>query len=144
MRQSINSIYPNCIVQHKQEEGKTRNKNLNFLISAPSNKHILRPFFIYTSARLVMSPYIVLLQYSYLSFSKIFSQVVTRMRRGRTKGEKEDISRRLRRSFSLKLRRSLLEGRSSRDDLNKLASDDGLAGAVEGDRQLVNHLACRS
>ncbi len=43
-RQSINSTCPNNIVQHKQEEGKTRNKNLNVLISAPSNKHILGPF----------------------------------------------------------------------------------------------------
>ena len=34
-----------------------------------------------------------------------------------------------------------LEGGSSRNDLDQLASDDGLPGPVEGDSQLVDHLA---
>ena len=34
-----------------------------------------------------------------------------------------------------------LEGSSSRNDLDQLASDDGLPGPVEGDGQLVDHLA---
>merc|ERR1719318_286663 len=34
-----------------------------------------------------------------------------------------------------------LEGGSSRNDLDQLASDDGLPGPVEGDPQLVDHLA---
>ena len=39
------------------------------------------------------------------------------------------------------LRVGSLEGSSSRNDLDQLASDDGLPGPVEGDRQLVDHLA---
>jgi hypothetical protein len=34
-----------------------------------------------------------------------------------------------------------LEGGGAGNDLNQLAGDDSLAGAVKGDRQLVNHLA---
>lgn len=35
------------------------------------------------------------------------------------------------------------QGRSSGDDLDQLLGDDGLPGAVEGQRQLVDHLGWR-
>lgn len=35
----------------------------------------------------------------------------------------------------------LVQSGSSGDNFNELASDDGLSGSVEGQRQLVNHLA---
>lgn len=36
-----------------------------------------------------------------------------------------------------------LQSSSSRDDLDQLLGDDGLAGAVEGEGQLINHLGCK-
>ncbi len=38
-------------------------------------------------------------------------------------------------------RKNILQSSSSRNDLNELLSDDGLAGSVEGQSQLVNHLS---
>ena len=37
-----------------------------------------------------------------------------------------------------------LERGCAGDDLDELASDDGLSGPVEGDGQLVNHLTCNN
>lgn len=38
-------------------------------------------------------------------------------------------------------RKNILQSSGSRNDLNELLSDDGLAGSVEGQSQLVNHLS---
>lgn len=38
-------------------------------------------------------------------------------------------------------RKNILQSSSSRNDLNELLGDDGLAGSVEGQSQLVNHLS---
>ena len=36
-----------------------------------------------------------------------------------------------------------LQRGGARDDLDELASDDGLSGPVVRERQLLNHLSCR-